>query len=77
MYKRQVFSYPYRIAAYPDGNIVRIITAVYEVFIKDFQGLCCSEESRELRFFETDELSGLTIAETHKDILEYYMLHFA
>ena len=72
-----VFSYPYRIAAYPDGNIVRIITAVYEVFIKDFQGLCCSEESRELRFFETDELSGLTIAETHKDILEYYMLHFA
>lgn len=39
-----IFSYPYRIAAYPDGNIVRIITAVYEVFVKDLKELKCSED---------------------------------
>lgn len=71
-----IFSYPYRIAAYPDGNIVRIITAVYEVFIKDLKELKCSEESRELRFFGRNELSDLTIAETHQDILLYYIKHF-
>ena len=70
-----VFSYPYRIAAYPDGNIVRIITAVYEVFVKDFKELKCSEESIELRFLSMSELSGLNIAETHQDILRFIMEH--
>ena len=70
-----IFSYPYRIAAYPDGNIVRIITAVYEVFVKDLKELKCSEESRELRFFGRNELSDLTIAETHQDILLFYIKH--
>ena len=70
-----VFSYPYRIAAYPDGNIVRIITAVYEVFVKDFKELKCSEESRELRFLSMSELSGLNIAETHQDILRFILEH--
>ena len=40
-----VFSYPYRIAEYPDGNIVRIVTALYRVEVKDFHSLICSEES--------------------------------
>lgn len=55
---------------------MRIITAVYEVFVKDLKELKCSEEFRELRFFGRNELSDLTIAETHQDILLFYIKHF-
>ena len=66
-----VFSYPYRIAEYPDGNIVRIVTALYRVEVKDFHSLICSEESKELRFFDKNEIEKLSLAETHLDIWEY------
>lgn len=66
-----VFSYPYRIAEYPDGNIVRIVTALYSVEVKDFHSLICSEESKELRFFDKNEIEKLNLAETHLDIWAY------
>lgn len=66
-----VFSYPYRIAEYPDGNIVRIVTALYSVEVKDFDSLICSEESKELRFLDENEIENLKLAETHLDIWKY------
>lgn len=71
-----VFSYPFRIAAYPDGNIVRIVTALYEVNVGDISSLVCSEESKELRFFSINEIESVTLAETHLDIWEYVKEHF-
>lgn len=66
-----VFSGPYRIAAYPDGNIVRIVTALYKVEVSDMSSLVCSEESREIQFFSGQEINRLKLAETHLDIWEY------
>lgn len=71
-----VFSYPYRIAAYPDGNIVRIVTALFKVIVPTIDNLICSKESIELQFFDKDELLSLSIAETHLDLLKYYVDHF-
>ncbi|MBR1893221.1 MAG: NUDIX domain-containing protein [Lachnospiraceae bacterium] len=67
----EVFSNPYRIAAYPDGNILRIVTALFDVKIAEFNSMICSEESRELRFFNKTEISQIKLAETHLDILKY------
>lgn len=72
----EVFSYPYRIAAYPDGSIVRIVTAAYDVIVDDIKQLKCSEESRELSFISVKDLKTIPIAETHMDILQYYISHF-
>ena len=67
----KVFSNPYRIAAYPDGNILRIVTALYRVEVMEYNCLRCSEESKEIKFFSKDEIENLKIAETHLDIWEY------
>jgi ADP-ribose pyrophosphatase YjhB (NUDIX family) len=67
-----IFSNPYRIAEYPDGNILRIISVVYLAKI-EAKEVICSEESRELQFFSIKELPALTIAETHLDIMEKYL----
>ena len=67
-----IFSDPYRIAEYPDGNILRIISVVYCVELERKE-LICSEESRELKFFSLKELSKLKVAETHLDIMEKYL----
>lgn len=70
-----VFSSPYRIAAYPDGNIVRIVTALFYVEVSEFQTMACSEESKEIKFFNKDEIEKLDLAETHLDIWEYMKSH--
>lgn len=69
----KVYSDPTRIAQYPDGNILRIITAVYLLELNTPHKLICSEESRELRYFSCDELKELKIAETHKHIIRDYL----
>jgi ADP-ribose pyrophosphatase YjhB (NUDIX family) len=70
----RVYSDPTRIAEYPDGNILRIITAAYQVEINIEHKLVCSEESQELKYFRLDELKNLNIAETHRHIIEDYLL---
>jgi ADP-ribose pyrophosphatase len=69
-----VFSDPSRIAEYPDGNILRIITAVFQIEINFEHELMCSEESQELRYFNLQELKALNIAETHRHIIDDYLL---
>lgn len=69
-----VYDDPTRIVQYPDGNVLRIITAV---FIKDIDAdekeLKVSRESFELKFFNFDEIKSLDIVETHKHIVDDYL----
>lgn len=68
-----IFPGPSRIVRYPDGNVVRLVTFVYEAEIEDFGTLRRSEESEELRFFRREELAGLDVIETARPILEAYL----
>lgn len=65
----RLYDDPSRIAAYPDGNVLRVITALYRAAMAEEPALVCSEESRALRFFAPQELAGLPVAPTHRDIL--------
>ena len=70
----KVYSDPSRIAEYPDGNILRIMTAVYQIELNMKHELICSEESQELKYFSLEELKKLNIAETHNHIIIDYLL---
>lgn len=66
----RIYDDPSRIASYPDGNVRRIITVVYQVTLAEFPTLVCSEESKELRFFTREDLRSVKIAATHLPIVE-------
>ena len=68
-----VFPGPSRIVRYPDGNVVRLVTFVYEVEVEDFGTLRHSEESEELRFFRSEQLPALDVIETARPILKAYL----
>ncbi len=68
-----VFPGPSRIVRYPDGNVVRLVTFVYEVEMEDFGTLRRSEESEELRFFRSEQLPALDVIETARPILKAYL----
>jgi 8-oxo-dGTP pyrophosphatase MutT (NUDIX family) len=68
-----IFPGPSRIVRYPDGNVVRLVTFVYEAEVEDFGMLRRSEESEELRFFRPEELGALDVIETAWPILEAYL----
>lgn len=70
----KIYSDRSRIAEYPDGNILRIVTAVYQIELNTEHDLIHSEESQELKYFSLDELEQLNIAETHKHIIVDYVL---
>lgn len=67
------FSDPTRIAAYADGNVVRIIGIAYTVEVADFDALRCSEESLELRFFPREELAAVDVVESARPVLDAYL----
>jgi 8-oxo-dGTP pyrophosphatase MutT (NUDIX family) len=69
----KIYSDPSRIAEYPDGNVLRIITVFYLIDLCEQAILKCSDESQELRFFSYEELKELTIAETQKHIIEEFL----
>jgi ADP-ribose pyrophosphatase YjhB (NUDIX family) len=69
----KICSDPSRIGAYPDGNIVRIISAVYLVNLIENHKLICSEESEQLKYFSCEELNQLNIAETQRHIINEYL----
>lgn len=69
----KIFSDPTRIAAYPDGNVLRVITVVYTLELNNEHELVCSEESEKLKYFSIDELRNIKIAETHRHIVDEYI----
>ena len=69
-----IYDDPTRIVQYPDGNVLRIITAVFIKGIDvDEDRLKISHESLELKFFDFDEIKSLDIVETHKHIVDDYL----
>lgn len=71
----KTYNDPSRIVHYPDGNVLRVITAVYHVKLLNFPILKTTSESKELKFFSKDEIASIKIAETHIPIIqEYYNL---
>jgi len=69
----KIYDDPSRIASYPDGNVLRIISVVYKVKLTEAPELKCSSESRELRFFLREELEKTVIASTHIQIIQDYV----
>ncbi|MGH2588309.1 MAG: NUDIX domain-containing protein [Dehalococcoidia bacterium] len=67
------FSDPTRIAAYPDGNVMRVIGIAYTVEVADFNDLRISDESLDLRLFTRDELSSVDLVETARPIIDAYL----
>jgi ADP-ribose pyrophosphatase YjhB (NUDIX family) len=67
-----VFSDPSKIVAYPDGNVVRVVSFAYRVEVEDFSLLKRGEDSMDLRFFSREDLPGLDIIETGRPVLEAY-----
>ncbi len=68
-----VFPGPSSIVRYPDGNVVRLVTFVYEVEVDGFGTLRRSEESEELGFFRPEELARLDVIETARPVLDAHL----
>ena len=67
--KLAVYDNPGRIAAYRDGSIWRMVIVVYGYEFPDEPVLRISSESKELRFFNKEEIAEIEIAITHADIV--------
>lgn len=70
----KLYDDPSIIIAYPDGNVIRSIMALYTTTLKKIPDLKCSEESTELKFFSKEELKEIKIVETHTPILADYFM---
>ena len=68
-HKLAVYDNPGRIAAYRDGSIWRMVIVVYGYEFLQEPVLRISSESKELRFFEKEEIKDIEIAITHADIV--------
>ena len=64
-----VYDNPGRIAAYRDGSIWRMVIVVYGYDFPEEPVLRISSESKELRFFNKEEIADIEIAITHADIV--------
>ena len=67
--KLAVYDNPSRIAAYRDGSIWRMVIVVYGYDFPEEPVLRISSESKELRFFNKEEIADIEIAITHADIV--------
>ena len=67
--KLAVYENPGRIAAYRDGSIWRMVIVVYGYDFPEEPVLRISSESKELRFFNKEEIADIEIAITHADIV--------
>ena len=67
--KLAVYDNPGRIAAYRDGSIWRMVIVVYGYDFPEEPVLRISSESKELRFFDKEEIADIEIAITHADIV--------
>ena len=67
--KLAVYDNPGRIAAYRDGSIWRMVIVVYGYNFPEEPVLRISSESKELRFFNKEEIADIEIAITHADIV--------
>lgn len=73
----KIYDNPTRIASYPDGNILRVITVTF-IYKSENENIIlkCSEESKELKFFSKEEVRSLNIAKTHFPLIEDFLNGF-
>lgn len=69
-HKLAVYDNPGRIAAFRDGSIWRMVIVVYGLDFPEEPQMRISSESKDLRFFTREEIAGIDIAVTHRDIVE-------
>jgi len=67
-----VFSDPSRIVAYPDGNVVRLLSVVFTARVADGDPRV-SGESLQLRFVSADELRALDIGPSQMPLIDAYL----
>ncbi len=72
--KLAVYGEPGRIAAYCDGSIWRMVIVVFALELESEPHIRLSSESKQMRFFTPEELSGIDIVITHSDIVEDWFL---
>ena len=68
--KLKVYGEPGRIAAFKDGSVWRMVIVVYKLELEEEPKIRISAESKEARFFTKEEVRGLQIPVTHRDIVE-------
>ena len=73
--KLAVYDNPGRIAAYRDGSIWRMGIVVYSYDFPKEPVLRISSESKELRFFNKEEIADIEIAITHADIVDDWFVN--
>lgn len=73
--KQKIYDEPRRIAAYRDGSVWRMVIVAYTLELDYLPELKISKESKELRFFDRDELKNINIVVTHSDIVDELFLH--
>lgn len=71
------YSCPSRIAEYPDGNVIRIVSVVFQINLEDKPVVICSEESLELKWFKKDLIMDLDIVKTHKHVVDDLILELS
>ena len=67
------FSDPSRLIEYADGKIRRVITFAYRASVGPATALRISDESLQLAYVPLDELAGIEIVATHRQIVEAYL----
>ena len=68
--KLKVYGEPGRIAAFRDGSVWRMVIVVYALELDRKPDIHISAESKETRFFTSEELKTVEIPVTHRDIVE-------
>ncbi len=73
--KLAVYGEPGRIAAYCDGSIWRMVIVVFGLELDKEPDIRLSAESKEMRFFTSEEIRNINIVVTHSDIVEEQFLN--
>ena len=74
-HKLTVYGEPGRIAAFRDGSIWRMVIVVFGLDLEEEPQMTISAESKELRFFSSEELKDIEVVITHSDIVEDWFIN--
>ncbi len=73
--KLGVYGEPGRIAAYCDGSVWRMVIVVFGLELEIEPEIRISAESRQMKFFNKEELKDIEIVITHSDIVEDHFIN--
>ena len=73
--KLAVYDNPGRIAAFRDGSVWRMVIVVYALELEEEPQMHISSESKALRFFSREEIAGIEVATSHRDIVNDWFVN--